>query len=77
MDVYHILSGLDGNAEQLNIYIFTLWSSVNLLVHSMVISGAGGIYIHILWSDGYGRELMLTVADSTCMLTEIVHMDVS
>ena len=35
------------------------------------------IYIHILWSDGYGSELMLTVADSTCMLTEIVHMDVS
>ena len=55
----------------------TLWSSVNLLVHSMVISGAGGIYIHILWFDAYGRELMLTVADSTCMLTEIVHMDVS
>ena len=22
MDVYHILSGLDGNAEQLNIYIY-------------------------------------------------------
>ena len=55
----------------------TLWSSVNLLVHSMVISGAGGIYIHILWTDGYGHEHMLTVADSTSMPTEIVHMDVS
>ena len=55
----------------------TLWLSVTLLVHSMVISGAGGIYIHILWTDGYGREFMLTVADSTSMPTEIVHMDVS
>ena len=54
----------------------TLWSSVNLLVHSMVISGAGGIYIHILWTDGYGHEFMLTVADSTSMSTEAVHMDV-
>ena len=43
----------------------------------MVISGADGIYIHILWTDGYGREFMLTVADSTSMPTEIVHMDVS
>ena len=54
----------------------TLWSSVILLVHSMVISGAGGIYIHILWTDGYGHEFMLTVADSTSMSTETVHMDV-
>ena len=79
MDVYHILSGLDGNAEQLNIYILettTLWSSVNQLVHSMVVSGTGGLYIHILWTDGYGHECMLTVADSTSMSTETVHMDV-
>ena len=55
----------------------SLWSSVNLLVHSMVISGAGGVYIHILWTDGYGRKFMLTVADSTSMPTEIVHMNVS
>ena len=55
----------------------TLWSSVILLVHSMVISGAGGIYIHILWTDGYGREFMLTLADSTSMTNEIVHIDVS
>ena len=53
----------------------TLWSSVNLLVHSMVVSGAGGLYIHILWTDGYGRKFMLTVADSTSMPTETVHMD--
>jgi hypothetical protein len=49
---------------------------VNQLVHSMVISGAGGLYIHILWTDGYGHEFMLTVADSTSMSTETVHMDV-
>ena len=54
----------------------TLWSSVNQLVLSMVISGAGGLYIHILWTDGYGHEFMLTVADSTSMSTETVHMDV-
>ena len=54
----------------------TLWLSVTLLVHSMVISGAGGMYIHILWTDGYGHEFMLTVADSTSMSTEAVHMDV-
>ena len=47
-----------------------------LLVHSMVISGAGGLYIHILWTDGYGHKFMLTVADSTSMSTETVHMDV-
>ena len=41
--------------------VYDLWS----MVHSMVISGAGGIYIHILWTDGDGREFMLTVADST------------
>ena len=44
MDVYHILSGLDGNAEQLNIYIYIY----------IVISGAGGLHVHILWTDGYG-----------------------
>ena len=54
----------------------TLWSSVNQLVLSMVISGAGGLYIHILWTYGYGHEFMLTVADSTSMSTETVHMDV-
>ena len=54
----------------------TLWSTVNQLVHSMVVSGTGGLYIHILWTDGYGHECMLTVADSTSMSTETVHMDV-
>ena len=37
----------------------TLWSSVILLVHSMVISGAGGLHIHILWTDGDGVNLCL------------------
>ena len=49
---------------------------MNQLVHSMVVSGTGGLYIHILWTDGYGHECMLTVADSTSMSTEAVHMDV-
>ena len=54
----------------------TLWSTVNRLVHSMVVSGTGGLHILILWTDGYGHECMLTVADSTSMSTEAVRMDV-
>jgi hypothetical protein len=39
MDVYHILSGLDGNAEQLNIYIyitFTSTDSIDLLYRKRI-----------------------------------------